>query len=130
MAKRVLRFLKETINYSLKYEKEDSPLTAYVDSDWAGDASDRKSCTGYVMQLAGSPISWKSKKQRSVALSTMEAEYMALSEVIRYHFSREAQEKGEIIVKHISTNKMTADVLTKPLSRIKHGICTRLLNLS
>jgi len=58
-------------------------ITVYVDSDWAGDQSDRKSTTGYVILLAGAPISWKSKKQRSVTLSTVEAEYMALSEVVR-----------------------------------------------
>lgn len=51
----------------------------YSDADWAGDREDRKSTSGYIFQIAGGPVSWKSKKQDTVALSTMEAEYVALS---------------------------------------------------
>lgn len=80
MAKRILRYLKGTAEYSIKYVKEKDDLIGYVDSDWAGDTSDRRSCTGYVMFLSGGPVNWNSKKQKTVALSTMEAEYMALSE--------------------------------------------------
>lgn len=80
-AKRVLRYLKGTMDYSLQYKTTREELKAYVDSDWAGDINDRKSCSGNVVILAGSPISWKAKKQQTVALSTMEAEYMALTEV-------------------------------------------------
>jgi hypothetical protein len=47
------------------------------DADWASDASDHKSVSGYVTTMAGSAISWSSKKQTSVALSTAEAEYIA-----------------------------------------------------
>ena len=53
----------------------------HTDSDWAGDMDDRKSCIGNLLVLAGGPVSWKSVKQTSIALSTMEAEYMALAEV-------------------------------------------------
>lgn len=85
--KHLWRYLKKTKNVKMIYSKdrEDIPqgTTIYVDSDWAGDKDDRKSTTGYVILLAGAPISWKSKKQRSVTLSTVEAEYMALSEVVR-----------------------------------------------
>ncbi|CAK9820302.1 Retrovirus-related Pol polyprotein from transposon TNT 1-94 [Anthophora plagiata] len=83
MAKRVLRYLKETSNYGITYCKDGESLKAYSDSDWAGDIEDRRSCTGNVLILSGGPISWKSKKQPSVALSTMEAEYAALSEISR-----------------------------------------------
>jgi len=55
------------------------PFLGYVDADWAGDKVDRKSYTGYTYFLAGGPISRRSEKQRSVALSSTEAEYMALS---------------------------------------------------
>jgi len=58
-------------------------MRAYADSDWASDVDDRKSCSGNVIMLAGGPISWESKKQKSVTLSTMEAEYMSLSEVCK-----------------------------------------------
>lgn len=83
LAKRVLRYLKGTQNYGIKYSKDKSNVTAYTDSDWAGDTDDRKSCTGNVIILANGPISWKSRKQASVALSTMEAEYAALAEISR-----------------------------------------------
>jgi len=82
-AKRVIRYLKKTIEYSITYKKREDEIQAYVDSDWANDISDRRSYTGYVITLAGGPVSWSSKKQKSVALSIMEAEYMTLSEVIR-----------------------------------------------
>lgn len=83
LAKRVLRYLQNTIDYSITYTKNYKEMQAYVDSDWAGDVEDRKSCSGNVIILANGPISWESKKQKSVALSTMEAEYIALSEVCK-----------------------------------------------
>ena len=48
-------------------------------ADWAGDQEDRRSTSGYFFQMAGGPVSWKSRKQECVALSTAEAEYIALS---------------------------------------------------
>ena len=51
----------------------------YSDANWAGDKEDRKSTSGYLFPLAGGPVSWRSKKQDTVALLTAEAEYMALS---------------------------------------------------
>lgn len=83
LAKRVLRYLKGTQHLGIKYTKDEENIVAYTDSDWAGDTDDRKSCTGNVVILASGPISWKSKKQASVALSTMEAEYAALAEISR-----------------------------------------------
>ena len=49
----------------------------YVDADYAADVDSRRSVTGYLFMLAGAPISWQSRQQVSVALSTMESEYMA-----------------------------------------------------
>ena len=51
----------------------------YSDTDWAGDCTDYKSTSGYLFQIGGTVVTWKSKKQSCVALSTPEAEYMALS---------------------------------------------------
>ena len=77
--KRILRYLKETVNLGLKYEKSQSgTLTGYSDADWAGDLDDRHSTSGNLFLLAGGPITWLSKKQPTVALSTAEAEYMSL----------------------------------------------------
>ena len=50
----------------------------FSDADWAGDIDDRKSTSGYLFQVGGASISWKSKKQSCVALSMAEAEYMSL----------------------------------------------------
>ena len=78
--KRILRYLKGTADQALKYEKsEDGALVGYSDADWAGDLDDRHSTTGNLFLMVGGPISWASKKQATVALSTSEAEYVALS---------------------------------------------------
>ena len=79
-ARRILKYLKGTSSMSLVYRREGGDLHAYSDADWAGDQDDRRSTTGNVMLLAGAAISWLSKKQPSVALSTTGAEYIALSQ--------------------------------------------------
>ena len=58
-------------------------ITAYTDSDWASEKSDRKSISGYCIYLSNSLISWGSQKQNCVALSTMEAEYIAIATAIK-----------------------------------------------
>ena len=79
--KRIFRYLRGTIHLGLLYGKasETSDLIGYSDSDWGGDSNDYKSTTGYLFQIAGTAVTWKSKKLSCVALSTAEAEYMALS---------------------------------------------------
>jgi len=82
-AKHVLRYLKQTADYKILHRKTEKALHVYTDADWAGDQNDRKSCSGNVHILVGEPISWFSKKQTSVALSTMKAEYVALSKATK-----------------------------------------------
>ncbi|XP_073962727.1 UDP-galactose 4'-epimerase isoform X2 [Choristoneura fumiferana] len=82
-AKRVLQYLKRTIDYSIIYRKTGKPLMGYTDADWANCTSDRRSYTGYCFKLADGPVSWASKKQPTVALSSTEAEYMALTEAAK-----------------------------------------------
>lgn len=84
-AKRILRFLKGTIDYKLAYTKDSGgcEFTGYSDSDFGADVDERKSVSGYVFVMAGGAVSWSSKKQTTVALSTAEAEYMALSSTIQ-----------------------------------------------
>ena len=78
--KRVLRYLKGTKDLGILYSKaEKDSCIGYTDADWAGDQDDRRSISGYVFLLSGGAISWKSQKQRCVALSTAEAEYVAMS---------------------------------------------------
>ena len=78
--KRLLRCLKGTTNLKLQYRKgANSSLVGFCDADWGNDINDRHSVSGYVFVMQGSPISWGSKRQATVALSTTEAEYMSLS---------------------------------------------------
>ena len=83
-----LRYLKGSTDRHLTYHTTSGPpdLTpqCYTDSDWGGPLTgDRRSVSGYTFLLAGAPIAWRSRKQNSIALSSNEAEYMALSETSR-----------------------------------------------
>lgn len=82
-AKRVLRYLKGTLNCSLTYRKDVNGvvLAGASDADWASSVDDRRSTSGYcfTIQTNSSPISWKSQKQPIVALSSTESEYIALA---------------------------------------------------
>ncbi len=77
--KRILRYLRGTINLALKYHKLPKRPESLIGYSDAGDLDDRHSTTGNVFLMAGGAISWLSKKQASVALSTSEAECVALS---------------------------------------------------
>lgn len=81
--KRIFRYLKGTMCVSLNYNRKSKSesVFGYCDADWAGDLDDRHSTSGYVLLLAGGAIAWLSKKQATVALSTAEAEYIALSNI-------------------------------------------------
>ncbi|POM75106.1 Retrovirus-related pol Polyprotein, partial [Phytophthora palmivora] len=76
--KRIFRYLQGTKSHGIRFSPgKDIDFQDFSDVDWAGDLSDRKSTSGYLFQVAGGPISWGSKKQSSVSLSTSEAEYIA-----------------------------------------------------
>jgi hypothetical protein len=76
----ICRYLAGTHDYKLVYSKAaDKGLMAYTDSDWAADKIQRRSVTGYFFKLANGIISWCSHAQKTVALSSTEAEYMAIS---------------------------------------------------
>lgn len=84
-AKRVLRYLKGTIDWALNFPKiNDSILHGFTDSSYGNSIEDRKSYSGYVFRLGEATVSWCSKKQKVVALSTTEAEYMAMSDAARH----------------------------------------------
>ena len=168
--KRVFRYLRGTTDLSIHFNgKIPNEAFAFVDADHANDPNTRRSVGGYVYLIAGGAVSWSSKKQSSVALSSTEAEYMAASSAaqeaiwlrallgelgllslehptclridnqsamalarndafhnrtkhiaIRHHFIRERIEDGEIDVEYVPTDRQVADVLTKPLGRVKH----------
>ena len=77
--KRILRYIKGTVNYRLCYQGQDLQLKGYTDEDWEGDLDERKSTSYYVFVLGNGAITWCSKKQTCIALSTMEGEFVAFS---------------------------------------------------
>ena len=85
LAWKVVAYLNSTANYQLTYRQGSGliKLTGYSDSDWASDKTDRRSVTGYMFSIGEAPISWRSKKQRTVALSSTEAEYMASTQATK-----------------------------------------------
>jgi len=175
--KRLIRYLRGTIDYKITYggARQKGAMIAYCDSDWGQNHDDRRSVTGYVFLLCGAAVSWQAKKQPTVALSTVEAEYMSATEAtreaiwwrsfltelgmklpspstilsdsqgsialaknpafhsrtkhidIKHHFVREQVAAGVITMKHVPTEEMAADILTKPLSRERHLKLMRVL---
>lgn len=73
--KRVLRYLKGTVKYGVLYSQKGSYCVGYSDDNLAGDINDWKSISGYMFQISGGAVTWRS----CVALSMAEAEYIALS---------------------------------------------------
>ncbi|XP_051133267.1 secreted RxLR effector protein 161-like [Andrographis paniculata] len=83
-AKRILRYIQGTKCLGIKYLRdENNELIGFTDNDWAGSQDDRKSTSGYIFCLGSKAISWSSKKQNSVAMSSAEAEYIAANEAVR-----------------------------------------------
>jgi hypothetical protein len=73
---RILRYLKSSPGKGLMLSKNDHlRVEGYTDADWAGNISDRKSTSGYFMFVGGNLVTWRSKKQNVVALSSAEAEF-------------------------------------------------------
>ena len=80
----IVRYLGSTKNLALRFNGANhNGFLEYTDSDWAANPDDRKSITGYVLFLANSPVSWLTRQQKTVALSSTEAEYMAMSNTMR-----------------------------------------------
>lgn len=84
-AKRILRYIKGTLDLKLVYRRSDEGgiIDGYADSDWAGDICERKSSSGYVFRVHQATVSWSAQKQKSVALSSAEAEYVSLSVAVK-----------------------------------------------
>ena len=115
------------MDYGLKFEAssdEEFKLCGYADADWAGDVTSRKSTTGYVFQLGNATISWKSKRQTVVALSSTEAEYVALCAAaqetvwLRHLLASIRFKQKDATVVHEDNQGTIA--LTKNPSRTKH----------
>jgi hypothetical protein len=161
--KRIFRYSVHTPNLDLRYPKSSTfDLLGYSNSDYAGCKVDRKSTTRTCQFLGRSLVSWSSKNQNLVALSTAKAEYVAVGAFcaqllwikqtlsdygcefskipllcynesaiklannlvqhsrtkhidIRHHFLRDHEAKGDIALRHVSTERQLADIFTKPL---------------
>lgn len=81
-AKRVLRYLRGT-DHRLTFSADQLPLQGFADADWGNCVIDRRSYTGFTFILSGAAVTWESRKQRTVALSSTEAEYMAISDATK-----------------------------------------------
>ena len=81
--KRIFRYLRGTADLVLCYHEGDLRLRGYSDADWASDKDGRKSTSGYTFILGGGAVTWCSKKQTCIALSTMESEYVACSAAVQ-----------------------------------------------
>lgn len=79
---RIFRYLRGTVHYELVYKGSLEDLTGYTDSDWAGDST-RRSTSGYLFNMGSGAISWSSKRQATVALSTCEAEYIGQTQATK-----------------------------------------------
>lgn len=98
-AKRVLRYLISTKGARLEYNS-DAGLIGFSDADWAGDVMTRRSTTGFAFLYAGGAISWGSRLQHCVTLSSMESEYVALGEATQeaVWLRRLLKDMGETVV--------------------------------
>ena len=127
-AKLIITYLKGTINVSIQYRKTGNlKVIGYSDEDWAADMEHRNSTTGNVFIMAGGPISWLSQKQSTVALSTAEAEYIALSSAAREavwlkQLLKDLQEDGEQAITVMEDNQGAIAMTKNPMAhrRPKH----------
>ena len=77
---RILRYLKSSPGKGLMFSKNDHVrVDGYTDADWAGNISDRKSTSGYFTFVGGNLVTWRSKKQKVVALSSAEAKFRGMA---------------------------------------------------
>ncbi|XP_021971121.1 secreted RxLR effector protein 161-like [Helianthus annuus] len=84
-ARRVLRYIAATVTYGIWYKRTDKiELVGFADSDWGACLDDRKTLSAYVFTLGNGAVSWCSKKQNTVALSSIEAEYILVLLVKAY----------------------------------------------
>nr|GEZ52435.1 retrovirus-related Pol polyprotein from transposon TNT 1-94 [Tanacetum cinerariifolium] len=133
--KRIFRYLHRTVHRGLWYPKDSSiALTAFADADHAGWQDTRRSTSRSVQFLGERLISWSSKRKKSAAISSTEAEYIALSGCCAqilwiYHFIKEQVENGVIELYFVNTEYQLADLFTKALVRDRIEFLTNKLGM-
>ncbi|XP_075088471.1 secreted RxLR effector protein 161-like [Nicotiana tabacum] len=123
--KRIIRYFIGTSELGLCYAHSNNfALRGFLDADFVGDKIDRKSTSGTCQLLRNALVSWHSKKQNCIALSTTEChmfvnKFCAHSRAkhieIKHHFIRDYVAKGDIVLELISTESQLADIFTKSL---------------
>ncbi|GJT85288.1 ribonuclease H-like domain-containing protein [Tanacetum coccineum] len=136
--KRIFRYLRGTIKMGLWYPKDSGfELIAFSDADHAGCIDTRKSTSRGIQFLGDKLVSWMSKKQDCTAMSSAEAEYVALSASCaqhsrtkhihtRYHFIKEQIENGRIELHFVRTEYQLADMFTKALLEDRFHLVRRI----
>ena len=126
-AKRILCYLKGTLNLGIHYGHPATPLVGFSDADWAGNLDTWRSTTGYVVMLNNRAVAWRSQRQPTVALSTMEAEYMALTEATKEllwmrRFLKELGHESNNPTNLFTDNQSALALSKNPVShaRVKH----------
>lgn len=116
--KRIFKYLKGTRNFGITFNAgaDCSRIVAYSDADFAGETHSRKSTTGFVLKLGTGPVLWGSRRQRSVALSTTESEYVAASETVR-----------EIIWAQRLLVELAGKIVKKPILRMDNQSVMKLI---
>ncbi|XP_062541688.1 uncharacterized protein LOC134209694 [Armigeres subalbatus] len=127
--KRILRYVKGTLDFGLEYTADDDAnlMEAFCDADWANDISDRRSITGYLFKVFNCTVIWTTRKQRAVSLSSTEAELCALCEATcdGVWLTRLLEDVGyysdEPVLYH-EDNQSTIRIIQEPRdrSRLKH----------
>ncbi|GKA35500.1 hypothetical protein Tco_0721991 [Tanacetum coccineum] len=144
--KRILRYIKGTSDVALCYGESGLIVKGYVDSYYAGDLDGSKSTTRYVFKLSGGTVSWDSKLQLVVAMSTTKAEYVAAAQARKevessisfkdkaYTSSvslvREKVEEGTVDMQKIHTDDNVADYMPKAINYDKFIWCRSLCGLA
>lgn len=116
--KRIIKYLKGTINYSLVYKAGNNwkEIITFSDADFAGDMQTRRSMSGYIVKFRNAPVIWGSKKQKAIALSTTEAEFVAACEATK-----------EIIWAHRLISELNNETINVPELRIDNQSAIRLI---
>ncbi|XP_059669518.1 secreted RxLR effector protein 161-like [Cornus florida] len=117
--KRIIRYVNSTLNYGLCYSSEsNSEIAGYTNVDWAGNKDDKKSTSGGCFHVGTNLVSWYSKKQNCISLSSCEAEYIAAKNCCTQLFWMK-QMLLDYRVDQVHTDQNLADILIKLLDAPK-----------
>ncbi|GAA0162780.1 hypothetical protein LIER_18798 [Lithospermum erythrorhizon] len=131
-----LIYLKGTAKVSICYGDQEAFLEGYT--DMAGDIDSKRSTSGYMFTFVGRAVSWQSKLQKCATLSTMEAEYIAITEYAKellwlkrfFKEIRDVVEEKQLFIEKVNTKDNGDDMLTKNLPKPKHEVCCTIAGLS